>query len=124
MRQSTILIADDDAAIRTVVSHALTRAGYDVRTAGDAATLWHWIENGLGDLVITDVVMPDENGLDLIPRISRLRPDLPIVVMSAQSTIMTAVKATERGAFDYLPKPFDIANLISIVKRGIEAKNG
>ena len=123
MRQSTILIADDDAAIRTVVSHALTRAGYDVRAAGDAATLWQWIENGLGDLVITDVVMPDENGLDLIPRISRLRPDLRIVVMSAQTTLMTAVKATERGAFDYLPKPFDINNLISIVKRGIEAKN-
>ena len=123
MRQSTILIADDDPAIRTVVSQALTRAGYDVRTAGDAATLWHWIENGLGDLVITDVVMPDENGLDLIPRISRLRPDLPIVVMSAQTTIVTAVKVTERGAFDYLPKPFDIKNLISIVKRGIETKN-
>ena len=123
MRQPTILIADDDTAIRTVVSHALTRAGYDVRAAGDAATLWQWIENGLGDLVITDVVMPDENGLDLIPRISRLRPDLPIVVMSAQTTLMTAITANERGAFDYLPKPFDINNLISIVKRGIEAKN-
>ena len=123
MKQPTILIADDDTAIRTVVSHALTRAGYDVRAAGDAATLWQWIENGLGDLVITDVVMPDENGLDLIPRISRLRPDLPIVVMSAQTTLMTAITANERGAFDYLPKPFDINNLISIVKRGIEAKN-
>ncbi len=124
MKRSTILVADDDAAIRTVVVHALTRAGYDVRAAGNAATLWQWIENGEGDLVITDVIMPDENGLDLVPRIRRLRPDLRIVVMSAQTTLMTAVKATEKGAFDYLPKPFDINNLISIVKRGIETERG
>ena len=122
MNRSTILVADDDAAIRTVVVQALTRAGYDVRAAGNAATLWQWIEKGEGDLVITDVIMPDENGLDLVPRIRRLRPDLRIVVMSAQTTLMTAVKATEKGAFDYLPKPFDINDLISIVKRGIESE--
>ena len=122
MNRSTILVADDDAAIRTVVVQALTRAGYAVRAAGNAATLWQWIEKGEGDLVITDVIMPDENGLDLVPRIRRLRPDLRIVVMSAQTTLMTAVKATEKGAFDYLPKPFDINDLISIVKRGIESE--
>ena len=122
MNRSTILVADDDAAIRTVVVQALTRAGYDVRAAGNAATLWQWIEKGEGDLVITDVILPDENGLDLVPRIRRLRPDLRIVVMSAQTTLMTAVKATEKGAFDYLPKPFDINDLISIVKRGIESE--
>jgi two-component system, NtrC family, nitrogen regulation response regulator GlnG len=122
MNRSTILVADDDAAIRTVVVQALTRAGYDVRAAGNAAILWQWIEKGEGDLVITDVILPDENGLDLVPRIRRLRPDLRIVVMSAQTTLMTAVKATEKGAFDYLPKPFDINDLISIVKRGIESE--
>lgn len=122
MSQATILIADDDAAIRTVVSRALTRAGYEVRSAGNAATLWQWIEKGDGDLVITDVMMPDENGLDLVPKILRLRPDLRIIVMSAQTTLMTAVKATERGAFEYLPKPFDINELISLVKRGIESE--
>ena len=75
---------------------------------------------GEGDLVITDVVMPDENGLDLIPRIRKLRPDLCIVVMSAQSTLMTAVKATERGAFEYLPKPFDLNKLVNVVRRALE----
>ena len=65
-------------------------------------------QDGEGDLVITDVVMPDENGLDLMPRISKLRPDLRVIVMSAQNTLLTAVKATERGAFEYLPKPFDL----------------
>ena len=122
MNRSTILVADDDAAIRTVIIQALTRAGYNVRAAGNAATLWQWIEKGEGDLVITDVIMPDENGLDLVPRIRRLRPDLRVIVMSAQTTLMTAIKATEEGAFDYLPKPFDINNLISIVKRGIETE--
>jgi len=120
MTAATILVADDDAGIRTVVAQALTRAGYEVRTASNAATLWNWVEKGEGDLVITDVMMPDGNGLDLVPKIRHLRPDLRIVVMSAQTTLMTAVKATERGAFEYLPKPFDINELISIVKRGIE----
>ncbi len=112
MNASTILVADDDRAIRTVLNQALARLGYDVRTTGNAATLWRWVADGEGDLVITDVVMPDENGLDLIPRIKRIRPELRIIVMSAQNTLMTAVKATERGAFEYLPKPFDLRELI------------
>ena len=117
----TVLVADDDAAIRTVVAQALGRAGLDVKTTGQASTLWDWVAAGEGDLVVTDVVMPDENGLDLIPRIREIRPDLRIVVMSAQNTILTAVKAAESGAFEYLPKPFDINELISIVRRGLEA---
>ncbi|NQU56858.1 MAG: response regulator, partial [Rhodospirillales bacterium] len=64
----TILVADDDQAIRTVLGHALGRAGFDVQSTGNAATLWQWVRDGEGDLVITDVIMPDENGLDLIPR--------------------------------------------------------
>ncbi len=101
---ATILVADDDRAIRTVLNQALARLGHDVRMTGNAATLWRWVADGEGDLVITDVIMPDENGLDLIPRIKKIRPDLRIIVMSAQSTLLTAVKATERGAFEYLPK--------------------
>ena len=119
-----ILVADDDAAIRTVINQALTRAGYEVRAAANASTLWKWVEQGDGDLVITDVVMPDENGLDLVPRIRKLRPNMRIVVMSAQSTLMTAVQATERGAFEYLPKPFDINELTDIVRRGLETPTG
>ena len=103
MTPPTVLVADDDRSIRTVLTQALGRSGYQVRSTGNAATLWRWVEDGEGDLVITDVVMPDENGLDLIPRIRKLRPDLRVVVMSAQSTLMTAVKAAQRGAFEYLP---------------------
>jgi two-component system nitrogen regulation response regulator GlnG len=123
MSNPTVLLADDDRGIRTVVSHALSRVGMDVRSTGNAATLWRWVSDGDGDLVITDVLLPDENGLDLVPRIRKLRPDLKIVVMSAQNTLMTAVKATERGAFEYLPKPFDINELINVVQRGLNEKS-
>ena len=116
---ATILLADDDQSIRTVLSQALAREGYDVRASGTASGLWRCIEQGEGDLVITDVVMPDENGLDLIPRIRKLRPDLRIIVMSAQSTLLTAVRASESGAFDYLPKPFDLRALLSSVGRAL-----
>jgi two-component system, NtrC family, nitrogen regulation response regulator GlnG len=114
-----ILIADDDAAIRTVLNQALSRVGYEVRATSNAATLWRWIAGGEGDLVITDVIMPDENAFELLPRIRKLRPELPVVVMSAQNTFMTAVKASERGAYEYLPKPFDLNELIAIVGRAL-----
>ena len=121
MTLPTVLVADDDRSIRTVLTHALGRSGYQVRSTGNAATLWRWVEDGEGDLVITDVVMPDENGLDLIPRIRRIRPDLRVVVMSAQSTLLTAVKAAQRGAFEYLPKPFDLQELLAVVSRALAA---
>ena len=95
MPAGNILVADDDAAIRTVLNQALSRAGYEVRSTSNAATLWRWVSQGEGDLVITDVVMPDENAFDLLPRIKKLRPDLPIVVMSAQNTFMTAIRASD-----------------------------
>jgi two-component system nitrogen regulation response regulator GlnG len=119
MTPATILVADDDRAIRTVLSQALGRLGHEVRTTGHAATLWRWVETGVGDLVITDVVMPDENGLDLVPRIRKVRPSLRVIVMSAQNTLLTAVKAAERGAFEYLPKPFDLRELVGVVERAL-----
>jgi len=122
MSAATILVADDDRAIRTVLNQALGRAGYSVRTTGNAATLWRWVSDGEGDLVITDVLMPDENGLDLIPRIKKIRPDLRIIVMSAQNNLMTAVRATERGAFEYLPKPFDLRELVGMVERALTSR--
>ncbi len=119
MPSGHILVADDDAGIRTVLNQALTRAGYEVRSTGTVAGLWRWVAAGEGDLVITDVVMPDDNAFDLLPRIKRMRPDLPIIVMSAQNTFITAIKASERGAYEYLPKPFDLRELVAIVGRAL-----
>jgi len=122
MADKTILIADDDKAIRTVLSRALGRVGYDVRLASNAATLWRWVANGEGDIVISDVVMPDENGLDMLLRIKKIRPELPVIIMSAQNTLMTAVKAAERGAYEYLPKPFDLDELLTVISKGLSPK--
>ena len=114
-----ILVADDDAAIRTVLNQALSRVGHEVRVTSNASTLWRWISSGEGDLVITDVVMPDDNAFDMLPRIKKARPDLPVIVMSAQNTFMTAIRASETGAYEYLPKPFDLTELVNIVSRAL-----
>jgi two-component system, NtrC family, nitrogen regulation response regulator GlnG len=120
MNARTVLIADDDSTIRTVLSQALNRAGFNVRSTGTAGALWRWVSDGEGDVVVTDVVLPDENAFDVLPRIRKLRPMLPVIVMSAQNTIMTAIRATELGAYDYLPKPFDLNALVQTVTRALE----
>ena len=91
-----------------MLTQALSRAGYSVRSTATATGLWRWVAEGQGDVVVTDVVLPDENAFDVLPRIKKLRPNLPVIVMSAKNTIMTAITAAERGAYDYLPKPFDL----------------
>ncbi len=118
----TVLVADDDRTIRTVLTQALTRAGCKVHATSSLMTLMRWVEEGKGDLVISDVIMPDGNGLDALPRIGRLRPGLPVIVISAQNTIMTAIQATEAAAFDYLPKPFDLPDLMKRSARALEMK--
>lgn len=118
----SVLIADDDASIRLVLSQALAREGYQVRATGNAATLWKWIKEGDGDLVLTDVMMPDGNLFDYLPRMRMERPKLPIIVMSAQNTLLTAVSAAEQGAYDYLPKPFDLDVMVGVVRRALEGK--
>ena len=109
----TVLLADDDRTIRTVLTQALTRAGCRVHATSSLQTLVRWVEEGKGDLVITDVMMPDGNGIETLPRLKALRPGLPVIVISAQNTIMTAIQATEAEAWDYLPKPFDLPDLLS-----------
>lgn len=114
-----VLIADDDASIRLVLSQAFTRAGFQVRATGAAATLMKWVSDGEGDLVITDVIMADENVFDVLPRMRKQRPKLPIIVMSAQNTLLTAVNAAETGAFEYMPKPFDLDDMVAAAKRAL-----
>lgn len=118
----TILVADDDRSIRTVLTQALTRAGCRVHATGSLAQLLRWVEEGRGDLVVTDVMMPDGNGLDTVPAIARMRPDLPVIVISAQNTIVTAIRATEVAAFDYLPKPFDLPELMARIREGLSRR--
>lgn len=117
--EGTVIVADDDRTIRTVLSQALTRAGCRVRSTGTISTLWRWIDEGEGDCVVSDVMMPDGDALDLLPAIQRKRPDLPVIVMSAQNTMMTAIRATEVGAYEYIPKPFDLREVLSQVNKAL-----
>lgn len=118
----TVLVADDDRTIRTVLTQALTRAGCKVHATSSMVTLMRWVEEGKGDLVISDVVMPDGNGLEALPLIALERPGLPVIVISAQNTIMTAIQAAEKDAYDYLPKPFDLPDLMKRAARALEVK--
>ncbi len=118
----TVLVADDDRTIRTVLTQALTRAGCKVHATSSMVTLMRWVEEGKGDLVISDVVMPDGNGLEALPRIGEQRPGLPVIVISAQNTIMTAIQAAESDAYDYLPKPFDLPDLMKRASRALDVK--
>ncbi len=118
----TVLVADDDRTIRTVLTQALTRAGCKVHATSSLMTLMRWVEEGKGDLVISDVIMPDGNGLEALPRIGKMRPGLPVIVISAQNTIMTAIQAAEAEAYDYLPKPFDLPDLMKRSARALDQK--
>ncbi|SHJ23980.1 two-component system, NtrC family, nitrogen regulation response regulator GlnG [Shimia gijangensis] len=118
----TVLVADDDRTIRTVLTQALTRAGCKVHATSSLTTLMRWVQEGKGDVVITDVMMPDGNGLEMLPKISEDRPGLPVIVISAQNTIMTAIKAAEAEAYDYLPKPFDLPDLMKRTGKALEIK--
>ena len=118
----TVLVADDDRTIRTVLTQALTRAGCRVHATSSLTTLMRWVGEGKGDLVISDVIMPDGNGLEMLPAIREQRPALPVIIISAQNTIMTAIQATEADAYDYLPKPFDLPDLMKRAARALERK--
>ena len=118
----TVLVADDDRTIRTVLTQALTRAGCKVHATSSLVTLLRWVDEGKGDLVISDVIMPDGNGLEALPEIARKRPGLPVIVISAQNNIMTAIQAAEAEAYDYLPKPFDLPDLMKRAARALEIK--
>ncbi|CUH62560.1 Nitrogen assimilation regulatory protein [Thalassovita gelatinovora] len=118
----TVLVADDDRTIRTVLTQALTRAGCKVHATSSLTTLMRWVGEGKGDVVISDVMMPDGNGLEMLPKIAQDRPGLPVIVISAQNTIMTAIQAAEAEAYDYLPKPFDLPDLMKRTAKALEQR--
>ena len=121
-KKNLILIAEDDVSIRTVLSTELENK-YDLKLTDNCAQLWNWVSDGLGDLIILDVVMPDENGLDLVPKIKEIRPDVKIIIISAQNTILTAMRAVEKGAYEYLAKPFDLTELNKVIDTAFSDNN-
>lgn len=116
---TTVLLADDDNSLRFVLSQALGKDGYTVRATASVSTLAKWVREGEGDLVLTDVYMGDECVFDALPSMRQARPNLPIIVMSAQSTVATALSASSAGAYDYVPKPFDLDDLLAAIGRAL-----
>ena len=90
-----------------------------MRATDSGLTLFDWIRDGGGQVAVCDVMMPDCDGLDLLPKIRGLRPDLPVIMMSAKNNVLTALRASEGGAFDYLPKPFDLEALGDAVVKAL-----
>ena len=119
-----ILVVDDDAAIRTVVTQSLRREGHRVTSVATLAELEVQLAIAMPDVLISDVVLPDGNGLDRIARLTVEHPYLPVIVLSAQNTLSTAVRATEVGAYDYLPKPFDLDALSRAVQGALARDKG
>ena len=112
-----IIVVDDDSSIRVVLSTALTRAGYNVKSSGTATGMMRLVESNFADVLITDVGLPDGDALDILPKLQKIVPNLKIIVMSARTTLLTAMRSEKKGAFDYLPKPFDLDELLRLVSR-------
>ncbi|HKY82250.1 MAG TPA: nitrogen regulation protein NR(I) [Sphingobium sp.] len=114
-----ILVVDDDPAICVVVGEALRRQGHKVKIAGSIKERGVLLENFSPDVLITDVMLPDGDGMDGVSEILQRWPGLSVIVLSAQNTLNTAIRATEKGAFEYLPKPFDLNELTRAVADAI-----
>ena len=119
-----ILVTDDDAAIRTVVREALRRAGYLVETAASLAEQRRMLARYRPHLLVTDVVLPDGDGLEAVAALRAEHPALPVIVLSAQNTFLTAMRASDRGAVEYLPKPFDLGDLQRAVAQALAGAGG
>lgn len=113
----TAILLEDDNSLRQVLSRALANAGHDVRATPSPQTAMAWLKEGLGDVLVADVLLDGTNFLEQLGIVQRLRPTLPVIVMSAQTTAQTAIGAEKGGVFEYLPKPFDLELLLSTVAR-------
>jgi two-component system nitrogen regulation response regulator GlnG len=110
---------DDDSSIRWVLERALNQAGIDNESFGDADQLLQRIDIEQPDVIISDIRMPGTDGLALLSRINDSHPELPVIITTAHSDLDSAVESYQRGAFEYLPKPFDLDEVIAITERAL-----
>ena len=122
MSNKTLIIAEDDESIRLVTSRYLQDLGYEIFMATNLKELWKLIESNKGDVLITDVMLPDGELFDILPQIVEYRENLPVIVVSAKNNLQTAISATRQGAYEYLPKPFDLDELQKLIKKALESK--
>ena len=114
---SQVWIIDDDRSIRWVLERALKQADIMVRTFESAVGIWDALRHATPDAIITDIRMPGVNGIELLRRLQQHYPNLPVIIMTAHSDLDSAVSAYQEGAFEYLPKPFDIDEAVALTRR-------
>ena len=112
-----VLLADDDDSVRLVLSKALSRAGHSVKATDNADTLVKWAQAGQGDIVLTDVMMGGREVFESLPELTQARPNMPVIIISANNTVNTALKAGTHKVFEYVPKPFDLEDVTQAVAR-------
>jgi two-component system, NtrC family, nitrogen regulation response regulator GlnG len=112
-----VWVVDDDESIRWVLEKSLTREGMTVQTFPGPAELFDALDEGTPDVLLSDIRMPGVSGLEVMQRVKHLRPELPVIIMTAHSDLDAAVAAYRGGAFEYLPKPFDVDNVATLVRR-------
>ncbi|MEH6589234.1 MAG: nitrogen regulation protein NR(I) [Halioglobus sp.] len=118
-KRTKVWVVDDDSSIRWVLEKALTQAGIDNDSFEDGERLLERLEREQPDVIISDIRMPGIDGLDLLSHISSKHPDLPVIITTAHSDLDSAVASYQRGAFEYLPKPFDIDEVVNITERAL-----
>ena len=119
-RPARILVVDDEAHVRSMIGATLERQGYDVQMASSGREAYETLELNSFDLVLTDIVMQDGNGIVLLERVRAQQPHLPVVMVTAIHDISVAIDSMRRGAYDYLLKPFEREHLVSTVQRALE----
>jgi two-component system, NtrC family, nitrogen regulation response regulator GlnG len=120
----SILLVEDDAAIATVIETAMSDEGFEVVRCPSVAERDRLLGQGDYAVMLTDVVLTDGDGIDGLGEIARARPDMPVIILSAQNTLDTAVRASDAGAFEYFPKPFDLDQLVRAVHQAVESRGG
>jgi two-component system nitrogen regulation response regulator GlnG len=119
MMTSEIWIAEDDRSLRWVMEKAISREGIGVKSFENGEELLSALDLGRPEIIISDIRMPGMDGLELLKRIHSDKPDIPIIITTAHSDLDSAVAAYQGGAFEYLPKPFDLKELVDVARRGI-----
>jgi two-component system nitrogen regulation response regulator GlnG len=117
MDKGGIWVVDDDESIRWVLERGLSENGIEVKTFDSASKVIKKLETENPSLILTDIKMPGKSGIDLLDEVRELRPEIPIIIMTAHSDLESAVESYEHGAWEYLPKPFDIEEAVSMVQR-------
>jgi len=116
---SEIWIAEDDRSLRWVMEKAISREGIEVRSFENGDDLLVALQSSLPEIIISDIRMPGIDGLELLKKIHSTRPDIPVIITTAHSDLDSAVAAYQGGAFEYLPKPFDLDELVDVARRGV-----